>query len=436
VEALRPSLIVELGTHSGNSYNAFCQAVEMTGLSTRCFAVDTWEGDVHAGAYDSSIYDKLATYQKSTYAKFSSLLRMTFDDALSRFDDRSIDLLHIDGLHTYEAVKHDFDTWLPKVAPGGVILLHDIAVRENNFGVWKLWDEIKKSFTTAEFSHGYGLGIVFVPGSLTERCTELYNLLTQETSKLLFSSLGRAALLAAEKTRLESTHEVLLQEQEHAKLEIAHLNQVVSSHQNTLRLLGLSHTLFAQLSCDRGEGFKEELTHRQQLTTDGVEFSYRPEASLTDLRGVCLMPINCPARLSNPTVVAVDSQGNETVLNADRSEGISNASDGSLEIHGEFPCLFFSSGLPSTVTAIKARYQLKCAGTSLINLLRKETEVSQSQLFEAKTTLAQLRLTHELVLNSISWRSTAPFRSAASWLRPNTPLVPKGSARARGSTSS
>ncbi len=161
IRQVAPSIFVELGTHTGNSYFSFCQSVVEAGLSTKCYAVDTWQGDEHAGLYDEKVFAQVNTHNEERYAVFSRLLRMTFDDALSHFSEASIELLHIDGLHTYEAVRHDFEAWLPKLAPGGVVMFHDTGVRERNFGVWKLWEELQTNYPDhIEFSHSHGLGIL------------------------------------------------------------------------------------------------------------------------------------------------------------------------------------------------------------------------------------------------------------------------------------
>jgi len=49
IDAVRPDQFVELGTHTGVSYCAFCQAIEKLDLSTVAYAIDTWEGDAHSG---------------------------------------------------------------------------------------------------------------------------------------------------------------------------------------------------------------------------------------------------------------------------------------------------------------------------------------------------------------------------------------------------
>lgn len=160
VELTQPKILVELGTHSGNSYCALCQAVQELSLDTKCYAVDTWIGDAHAGQYDMSVLVDLQKHHDSLYNRCSTLMQTTFDDAQSIFLDGSIDLLHIDGLHTYDAVKHDFEHWLPKLSSRAVVIFHDIDVRMLDFGVWKFWEEIKGNYPSFEFFHSHGLGVI------------------------------------------------------------------------------------------------------------------------------------------------------------------------------------------------------------------------------------------------------------------------------------
>lgn len=161
VNVLKPSLIVELGVHTGNSLCTFSQSVLEGKINASCYGVDTFAGEKHAGFYDETIFENISSFVQKNFDKTTTLMRTTFDEAVIQFSDNSIDLLHIDGLHTYEAVKNDFETWLPKISKTGVILFHDTQVRRDDFGVWKLWEEIKEKYQyTYEFKYGYGLGVL------------------------------------------------------------------------------------------------------------------------------------------------------------------------------------------------------------------------------------------------------------------------------------
>jgi hypothetical protein len=162
VSAARPALIVELGTHNGISYAAFCETVLQEKLATRCYAVDSWAGDDHAGHYDESVFAELREFHDGRYSAFSELLRMTFDEARAVIADGTVDLLHIDGFHSYEAVRHDFEGWAPKLSPRAVVLFHDINVLERGFGVARFWAEVAGRFPSFSFLHGHGLGVLAV----------------------------------------------------------------------------------------------------------------------------------------------------------------------------------------------------------------------------------------------------------------------------------
>lgn len=227
MKLLSPDVFVELGTHTGNSYFAFCQSVLANRLPTRCNAVDTWGGDEHAGYYGDEVYRDVATYNEWQYGCFSRLLRMQFDEALVEFSDNSVDLLHIDGLHTYEAVRHDFESWLPKMTDRGVVLFHDITVRQADFGVWKFWEEVSARYPHLSFEHSHGLGILAVgknvPPPFTEILRDFGSGKGQSRIKAYFERLGK---LVEDEYRLSVMQEVNMKlefalTEEHARFEEA-----------------------------------------------------------------------------------------------------------------------------------------------------------------------------------------------------------------------
>ncbi len=159
--ASRPKLFVELGVFHGDSYCYACQMRVLLRLETRCVGIDSWQGDIHTGNYAEDVYSDLKAHHDPRYSEFSLLRRGFFEDLVRDFDDESIDLLHIDGEHTYEAVSKDFRTWLPKVKASGIILFHDTDVFDrSDCGVWKLWDELCSDWPTFRFTHGHGLGVL------------------------------------------------------------------------------------------------------------------------------------------------------------------------------------------------------------------------------------------------------------------------------------
>lgn len=176
----RPNTIVELGTYSGSSFAAFCQAVEACGLDAKCYGVDLWQGDIHMGRFEEDLFLEVSEYMVSTYPTIALLVRKDFNEAAALFPDKSVDLLHIDGTHTFEAVSNDFNNWLPKLSDRAIVLFHDINVTVKNtgeaalrFGVRKFFDSVKEQYPHFEFSHCWGLGVLIVGRSSPPAAMEL-----------------------------------------------------------------------------------------------------------------------------------------------------------------------------------------------------------------------------------------------------------------------
>jgi Methyltransferase domain len=161
---LRPRLFVELGTYWGNSFFSFVQAVKDYDLKTQCIAVDTWIGDGHTGEYAEDVYDVVNNISRTYFPKNNiRLLRSTFIEALASVSDGSVDLLHIDGYHTYEAVSEDFSSWFPKLAENGIVLFHDVS-DTCDYGSVRYWKELCSQYPGFTFQHSWGLGVLFPKG--------------------------------------------------------------------------------------------------------------------------------------------------------------------------------------------------------------------------------------------------------------------------------
>ncbi|WP_321805329.1 class I SAM-dependent methyltransferase [Burkholderia sp. BCC1993] len=241
VGVTRPRIVVELGTHTGVSYAALCTSVERHTVPARCYAVDTWAGDEHAGKYGEEIFADLSQYHRARFSSFSTLIRSTFDEAVEHFDDGSVDLLHIDGLHSYDAVSHDFDTWKRKLSDRAVVLFHDTNERHHDFGVWKLWAELRTEFPAFEFIHGHGLGVLLVGKNPPADLLKIANLPEQQAATIRhrFSLLGERweaeQQLLANAEHFQSLHQTF-QAQLNDR-QATHNSELAAGHENTITQL-------------------------------------------------------------------------------------------------------------------------------------------------------------------------------------------------------
>lgn len=253
---IKPTVVVELGTHWGVSFFSFCQAAKDVSLKTELTAVDTWKGEDQAGFYSETVYKTVHEITQKYFPQVKiKLLRKTFDEALAKFEDGSVDLLHIDGLHTYEAVKHDFDSWLPKLSNTAVVLFHDTAEHQPGFGVDRFWKELKKKYPqTLELRHSHGLGVLCLDEKL---CTVIKPL--QKTWQAHYG-------LAHEKEILTKDHLKTNLEFERTKKKLTKTIEQLAQTQSTL------------------DGV---ITHDQQLTktlAETVQHAQNLQAIIDDIR--------------------------------------------------------------------------------------------------------------------------------------------------------
>ncbi|MBZ0317679.1 MAG: class I SAM-dependent methyltransferase [Anaerolineae bacterium] len=293
IDAVRPELLVELGSHHGVSYCAFCQAIKTLGTGTQAYAVDTWQGDDQAGFYGAEVLENLRQHHDPLYGGFSQLLQTTFSEAAHQFSDGSIDLLHIDGCHTYDAVYQDWMEWRPKVSNRGVVLFHDTHLRTGGFEVWKLWEELQEQYPTFDMPYGYGLGVVAVGPDIPAGLRELIELPEDDKVTVIeyFYQLGKRVSAAEDRRALHEVHgyeirglqdqisgyqELQVKADEHYRQNLTNFGRQHENDLNTLRqalhskyendLLTLTHTLQTEYESQLDQRIAEQQDLMKQIS--------------------------------------------------------------------------------------------------------------------------------------------------------------------------
>lgn len=123
---------VEIGSWTGRSICFF--AVECANLKKdiNIFCVDLWPDDINSLPFNNTIKNRYANGElyNTFLDNISSIknitpIRSLSKDAVKIFDDHSIDILFVDGDHSYDAVLNDISLYLPKIKNGGIISGHD-----------------------------------------------------------------------------------------------------------------------------------------------------------------------------------------------------------------------------------------------------------------------------------------------------------------------
>jgi hypothetical protein len=136
VKNFKPEVIVDLGVDFG--FSTFCLAYSKIG---KIYGVDWFMGDIHTGHRNTYeiVLEQCDYLSKNFDINNIEIIKQNFD-ILSEIWDKKIDLLHIDGLHTYEAVKNDFNNWSKFTDNKSVILFHDVESFKETVG--KFFNEL------------------------------------------------------------------------------------------------------------------------------------------------------------------------------------------------------------------------------------------------------------------------------------------------------
>jgi cephalosporin hydroxylase len=169
VDRLRPKAVLEIGTAEGGTFFLWCK---LASEDATLISIDLPRGRFGGGYPEWKVpfYMKMAkSGQKVTLLREDSHEPATLKKIMDILNGHEIDFLFVDGDHSFEGVKRDFEMYSRFVRSGGIIALHDIVPSpiESGCEVSKFWSEVKTTYRHSEIVESYfqgrrGVGLLFI----------------------------------------------------------------------------------------------------------------------------------------------------------------------------------------------------------------------------------------------------------------------------------
>lgn len=161
---VRSGCILEIGSYRGRS-SVFLGKGSLDGVSVPVYAIDPHKSFVGVLGGVFGPKDRTAFYKamlNNECSEIVSLINLS-SELFSASWSEAISLLWIDGDHSYEGVKRDFECWLPHLLSNATIAFDDAT--DPKLGPRKLIDEL---IASRKFEEVMNVGKVVVLRQLTE----------------------------------------------------------------------------------------------------------------------------------------------------------------------------------------------------------------------------------------------------------------------------
>jgi predicted O-methyltransferase YrrM len=148
-----PAVVVEIGTADGGTFYAWCRAARADATVVSIDLPGGRFGGAEGFAEPATLGEHGRDRQELHFIRADSHQLETLDQLRAVLSGRAIDFLFIDGDHTYDGVRRDFEMYAPLVRRGCPIAFHDVLphAQQPDCEVDRFWSEIKSRYRSIEF---------------------------------------------------------------------------------------------------------------------------------------------------------------------------------------------------------------------------------------------------------------------------------------------